>query len=294
MDFSYDPEQLGNDVKTLLDGAEHALIVAPFVTKVGLLPLIDVVTPGGRIDVVTRWEPLEIKAGVSDPMIIDDVTATGGVVRLVPRLHAKLYLAGKQALVGSANPTGPGLGFTRPANVEVLVVADANGRALRRLLQLIDAVASTTDRDYAMQCVAYADALPESAATVPQNHTAGSAHWIPRTMVPARVFELYFGGVDRDDYRADLDAIGAPPGLSADAFRTNVGLILQQGLVGRIYRECEGMLQWPGVEHMRRLLLNASVEISEDPMTLWNRLLNWFKYYLGATDSSGGGYVQKP
>lgn len=292
-EFCFNPEHLGEDVKALFANSTAATVIAPFITKAGLLPLIETLSPGGRIDVVTRWDPLEILAGVSDPMIIDNVTATGGTLRLLPRLHAKVYLTDKQALIGSANPTGPGLGFTNPANIEIVVPTDVDNPALVRLIQVVDAVASIADRDYAVQLVNYAESLPKSAVAAVPDVASGAAYWIPATMVPARVLELYLGGIERDDYRADLETICAPPELTADAFRAYVGLLLQQGLIGRIFRECDGMLQWHGVEHMRQLLTNAGIEISDEPMVLWNRLLNWFKYYLGATDSPAGGYNAK-
>jgi hypothetical protein len=293
MEFSYDPEHLGEDIKALFAGAANAVVVAPFITKTGLIPLIRALAPGGCLDVVTRWEPIEVRRGLSDPMIIDDVQATGGTVRLLPRLHAKVYLVGNQALVGSANTTGPGLGFTTPPNIETVVAAAADDQALTRLFAKIDAVASRAERDYAIELVEYAATLPETADIPPPDQTAGEAHWIPQTMVPHRVMECYFGTADRDDYRADLGAIGAPKGLSTSAFKTHVGLVLRQGLIGRIYRECEGLQQWPGIERMRNLLADAGVESDETPATVWGRILNWFKFYLETTDSLNGGYSGK-
>jgi hypothetical protein len=293
MEFSYDPEHLGEDIKALFAGAAYAVVVAPFITKTGLIPLIRALAPGGCLDVVTRWEPIEVRRGLSDPMIIDDVQATGGTVRLLPRLHAKVYLVGNQALVGSANATGPGLGFTTPPNIETVVAATADDKALTRLFAKIDTIASRAERDYAIELVEYAATLPEADAIPPPDHTAGEALWIPQTMVPQRVMECYFGTVDRDDYQADLRSIGAPKGLSTGAFRTHVGLVLRQGLIGKIYRECEGLQQWPGIERMRNLLGDAGVEPDETPAMVWSRILNWFKFYLETTDSLNGGYSRK-
>lgn len=291
MEFTNNPRQLGEDVKTLFKSASSVIVIAPFITKAGLLPLIGVLEPGCRLDVVTRWEPLEIRAGVSDPMIIDDVEATGGEVRLLPRLHAKVYLAGETALVGSANPTGPGLGFTTPANIETLVVAAANDDALVRLFAIIEATSSRADLALAKRLVDYAATLPEVRQLASADDLGGAADWIPRTTVPSRVVECYQGSIDRDDYHADLVAINAPPGLPVEAFRTYVGLALQQGLIGKIYRECENLQQWHGVERMRKLLVAANVVADEDPLLTWRRLLNWFQYYLGTTDGFAGGFT---
>jgi hypothetical protein len=295
MDFSYDPRHLGEDVKALFAGAASAVVVAPFITKVGLLPLIAALAPSGRIDVVTRWEPLEIRAGVSDPMIIDAVQASGGTVRLLPRLHAKVYCVGDRALVGSANPTGPGLGFTTPANIEALVAATTNEPALSRLFATIDGLASKADRDYAIELVEYAAKLPEGVLATPADHAVGAPFWVPRSMVPSRVEGCYLGTVpDRADYRADLDAIDAPAGLSSLWFRTHVGLMLRQGLIGKIYQECEGLQQFSGIQLMLRIITGAGIATDdEDPMIIWRRILNWFEYYLQTSDSLNGGYSAK-
>lgn len=47
MEFSHDPQRLGEDVKALFYGATSAMVVAPFITKPGLLPLIAALAPGG-------------------------------------------------------------------------------------------------------------------------------------------------------------------------------------------------------------------------------------------------------
>jgi len=293
MEFSYDPEHLGNDVQALFADAEYALVVAPFITKAGLCPLIDVLAPGGKIDVVTRWDPLEIRAGASDPMIIDDVEATGGTVRLLPRLHAKVYLAGNRALVGSANATGPGLGFSTAPNIETLIAANADNNALNRLFEVVDALAARAERHYALQLVSYAATLPALVTASLPDNPAAAARWIPQTTVAKRVLECYEGIAEREDYRADLSALDVPSGLSPEAFRTHVGLVLQQGLIGRIYRECEGLQQWSGIKLMLELLHDAGIDTAEDPLMIWNRLMNWFKFYLQAIDSFNGGYTIK-
>lgn len=290
MEFIYDPRRTGEDVKALFTNAQCGLLIAPFITKAGLFPLLEVLSPGGRLDVVTRWEPAEIKAGTSDPMVIDDIHATGGTVRLLPQLHAKLYRAGEVALVGSANPTAAGLGFAMSANVEILIDVGAENKAVMRLLAVVDAAASLADRNLAIQLVDYASTMPSIPAGVLADAGARTVDWIPRTMVPSRVMGCYFGIDDREDYRIDLYAIDAPAGLSAHAFKTHVGLVLRQGLIGRIFQECEGMQQWQGIERMRQLLNGAGVELEDTSPVIWGRLLNWFSYYLGAESSLNGGF----
>ena len=55
---------------------------------------------------MTRWLPREIAAGVSDPEILDVLEERGNfTLTLVDNLHAKIYVADENCLVGSSNVT---------------------------------------------------------------------------------------------------------------------------------------------------------------------------------------------
>ncbi len=290
-EFAFDPRDLGSDVQRLFDGKPHALVVAPFMTKSGLLPLIEAIGDSARLDVVTRWEPLEVKAGVSDPLIIDDVEATGGTVRLLPRLHAKVYCAGECALVGSANPTGPGMGFTSQPNVELLVGVHSHHPALSKLFDLIDDFSTPVDRNFAQQVCDFAAALPDAVTPLPES-PGPSLTWLPQTRVPSHVISCYLGTDRRDDYQADIDSLALPSGLNAETFHQHVAIALQQGLTGRILRECDGLQQWDGVERMRALISAAGIVRNESPPQTWETLRNWFKYFLNVSEGLNGGFIQ--
>ncbi|MBJ8348849.1 hypothetical protein [Antrihabitans sp. YC2-6] len=149
------------------------------------------------------------------------------------------------------------------------------------MFDVIEAFALTTDRSFALELVDYVSKLPPSIVPDPQTAYGVSAHWIPSTTVPARVVDCYLGtlsNLDRGDYRSGVEALPAPPGMSADDFRDYVGFVLRQRLLGRIYRECEGQQQWPAIEHMRQLLAAARVYTVEDPPMIWSGIKNWFTY----------------
>lgn len=288
-DFLYLPAQSGLDVCRLFKGAESVTIIAPFITKSGLHPIMECLDESARVDVVTRWTLAEVASGVSDPSIIEDVERTGGRIRLLPRLHAKVYLAGDRALLGSANPTGPGLGFSSLPNIEALVAISSRHPMIVGLVDTIDRLSSVVDADYARVIVETA-----SQFSGPADWSAEcgdpSPKWIPVTRVPGFVYRGYAGLEDREDYRVDLASLNAPPGLSEADFHLFVALALRQGLVGRVFDECEGLQQWQGIEKMLSLMELAGVVREEQPQQTWETLRNWFKYFLKASGSLNGGY----
>ncbi|QTR01718.1 hypothetical protein J7S33_20685, partial [Saccharothrix algeriensis] len=66
---------------------------------------------------------------MSDPRAFDLISERGGTVALQPVVHAKAYVVGIRALVGSANVTVNGLGWIRPGAVEILVETSAQDPA---------------------------------------------------------------------------------------------------------------------------------------------------------------------
>src|SRR5690348_16210342 len=106
-------ETPGDQLLVLLGSAEaEALICAPFVKLHALSRLLDVIDSAARIELFTRWRPEEVAAGVSDTSVLAVVEDRGGSVWLHDQLHAKVFRADGQVLVGSANVTGKALGWS--------------------------------------------------------------------------------------------------------------------------------------------------------------------------------------
>ena len=81
---------IGDKIATLLSTANSsALIAAPFIQLETLERVLDCITEGVEILVVTRWRPADLLAGVSD-LDIFDLTETRGIhLYLRNDLHAK-------------------------------------------------------------------------------------------------------------------------------------------------------------------------------------------------------------
>lgn len=286
----FDPQRAGRSVLRLLDGATSATLIAPFITVSGLLPLLDVVDLSADIVVYTRWIPSEIAAGVSDPAIFQLIDGRGGKVFLEPRLHAKAYLAGASALIGSANLTGKALGFGNEANLEILQRVDLPSRSISALITTLTKTAAPATSDTANRLIVAAQSAPPVLqAAVPRRDP-----WLPRHSVPHHVCAAYLDSavpVATELLTEDLAAIAAPPGLSHTQFVDHVAGLLLQGLPGRIVSECRGVPTYVGVQRLVELTAEAGVNLPSDPQeryTAWVKLVEWFAHFLGATKTDGG------
>lgn len=72
--------------------------------------------------IVTRWNPDDLRSGVSDVDVFPLARIHGWTVMLHARLHLKAYSWNiNEAVVGSANVTNRALGIQAPSNEEILV-----------------------------------------------------------------------------------------------------------------------------------------------------------------------------
>lgn len=286
----FDPLRSGVELLRLLDGATSATFIAPFITVAGFVPLLDALGAKSSIAVYTRWIPAEVAAGVSDPAIYDLVAGRGGAVFLEPRLHAKAYITNREALVGSANLTARALGFVDQSNLEILQPVQLPSPAVDALLDVLHRTAAPADRRAFEAVTAAAAMIPPSL----RDESRPSRPWLPRHTVPHHICSTYLGygaPVAKDILAADLDAIGAPPGLDHDLFKAHVAALLLQGVAGRVVHECRGQSAYVAVSRLVRLALEAGVDLPtghEEQNAFWVTLVEWFHHFLGVEKTAGG------
>ncbi len=76
------------------------------------------VKKGGELKVFLKGNADDFARGSSDRSVVDEVIALGGVVRFVPKLHAKLYVVDRcEALIAAANLSKSGLDWSYEAGV---------------------------------------------------------------------------------------------------------------------------------------------------------------------------------
>ena len=159
---------------------ERVIVVSAYLGAGTLKQLLDsvpeVVT---QVTVVTRWDFRDITSGATDWQAWDVARARSVSLRACPGLHAKVYIADEQALVGSANATASGLGGEGRGNLELLMPVAASQADVAQVLAL--AVQESTE---AVPLGADASGYDSSGNDVPI--------WIPE-ISPGRFLEAFRG-----------------------------------------------------------------------------------------------------
>ena len=187
-------------VGELVRGAEReVLLVAPFITRAAFQTVLERIPSTVRVQVYTRWRVEEIAAGVSDPSILELLTARGDEdLRLCDELHVKLFVAdGCRALVGSANITGAALGLSPRPNLELLHAVPFGSPASSLFLKYLKHRSRAATADEAADLIAKAEAfrktMPPDAPLAPDAQGTAqslSTTWIPAFRSPDRLYRV--------------------------------------------------------------------------------------------------------
>ena len=102
------------------DRSKSALIVAPYMKADALRRVLEALAPEASVTCITRWTEQDIRMGASDIECRSIVVGRRGSFLLHENLHAKYYRFDKSVLVGSANLTASGLGYSGTPNLEIL------------------------------------------------------------------------------------------------------------------------------------------------------------------------------
>lgn len=277
-----DPQRCGARLLSFVRTAEALTIVAPFITVSGIEPILSALPRDRMLEVITRWRPDEVATGVSDPAVLDLVTERGGAVSLHPIVHAKAYVAGVRALVGSANVTSNGLGWHRGGALEILVEVAADDPALVTLLAILRATSSQAteaDRDAALAAAAM---LPPAPMREPIDAT-DHVDWLPTYRPPEVLWKVYTGQREEsvvELVRPELAALGVPAGLATEEeFNLYVAAILRQGFTGRVARECSNLTTMKATLRLVELCGDIG-RTMDDPADSWETLAAWIAHFI--------------
>lgn len=287
----FDPQRCGDRLLALLRDAEDLTIIAPFITVSGIEPILSALPPDRMLEVITRWRPDEVASGVSDPHVFDLVSERGGAVTLHPVVHAKAYIAGARALVGSANVTSNGLGWQRAGAVEILIEAAADDPALTSLLAVLRATSASAveaDRDAVLAAATMLPPAPVRRST----EATDRVDWLPTYRPPDVLWRVYDGQREEsvaELVRPELVALGVPTGLATEeAFNTYVGAILRQGFTGRIARECSNLTTMKAVQRLVEICHEIGRTV-DNPADSWETLAAWIAHFLPNYQRIWGG-----
>jgi hypothetical protein len=284
----------GDLLLDLVACAHHeVLLIAPFIKHPALSRVLQAVPEHVRVRCVTRWDPAEIAAGVSDLEVWDLVRQRPDTeLRLRMGLHAKLYQADQRCLVGSANLTGTALGWVQPANLELLLETRADKARVRELeaeLKRTSVPASKSMYDAMRRSVDSLRAIQNSGKAPGPEVTSGATSatigsWLPTCRAPGRLYSAYRHREDRmiasayADARRDLEVLRPPANLNREAFTAYVTALLEQHPVIRLLDDFVVTPRSPGEIHA---LLEANGVLPEGTTAeeAWDSLKLWLLTY---------------
>lgn len=263
------------------------VLCAPFIKAGVLQRLVSVLSHDVALDVVTRWHPREVAAGVSDLEVFDIIAdRPRSRLRLLDNLHAKLYISDNRYLAGSANLTATALGWCDTPNLELLVPVSDDDASVRQCVEEIERarIATVEERDTVRKAALDLPALPLplSAAVIEQM----AVLWLPRSAAPARLFQAYRPQdrerLTKDNLKAadyDLSALGIPSGLNHQAFIHEVGKRLgEMPAVAAILKAAEGDL----TDDAATALINTLVPNPDMPASVgWLIVREWLTVFMG-------------
>ena len=269
----------GDYLCSFFGGAKKdALIVAPFIRSSVLAKLLASVHETVQVTVVTRWRPVDIVTGASDLGVFDLTESNSVPLFLRNDLHAKLFAADDQCLVGSANVTATALGWRSPSNLELLVPilrSSSQVEAFLKELMTGSVRATKVHREHLQRLV---EQLASSGANMNLSATrraqsskaveqlASSSEldvheiaddksssgvlpptWVPKTMNPEELYAVYTQGSEADigtmilpGMLEELSNFGLVPGMSESQFKSWIASsILQTPLVVGVLNRIE-------------------------------------------------------
>ncbi|RZJ02116.1 MAG: hypothetical protein EON90_00535 [Brevundimonas sp.] len=282
----------GDALTALCQAADgRLLLVAPYIKVAALKRLLNAAPPAVAVDVVTRWRPEEVAAGVSDLEVLDLVTErAGGRVLLCPHLHAKYYRCGDKALAGSANLTGAALGWSAMSNLELLLRVDPQDETVRAFEDELLRTSEQADRS--IQTAVREAAAAIKAITPPRTDWSDIAmtvfspgFWLPTCPRPDMLIRVYDDSIGDlllanalQHARNDIAFINPPLGLNASGFNAFVAAVLRQV---RWVRELDrmtnqGLTDQNAIETIERALPEHHDFSAED---LWTVTKEWLIHF---------------
>lgn len=262
--------------------ARELVIVSAYAKTAALEKVLEGLDAGVKITCYVRWDIADLAAGASDLELFDRINRRQfAELYMCPGLHAKYYRGDSRVLLGSANLTANGLGWSSNSNLEILVsspfepwMAEFEGELGKR--------ARRVDQALVKRLQQLLDLMPPSPKPICLPEKQEDSMWLPALRDPDLLYAAYSGNVNDLPKRsalaaeADLGFLCAPPGLSKEAFDAWVGLLVAQSVwVAKVRayvvqpRRFGAMAAWLANE------LGA-----ENPKHLWQTMVRWAVKYL--------------
>lgn len=290
------PNNYGDCVTSFLGAAEQdVLVIAPFMQAPTLANLLNNTRKSVNTKVVTRWRPTDILSHVSDLDVFELTESKAIPLFLQQDLHAKIFIADDQCLVGSANVTDTALGWRTPPNLELLVPARRSSPEIENFLEHLLATSIQATRDHKIYLQKLLQELSGNpnipiSSTIDYKSTMALLpfDWVPRTMNPEELYAVYLYDMKADVGRAalpnmryELAQFDRIPGMSESAFQAWIASsILQTPIVAGVlaHIDSRGSI---GEDDIAKLLGDMKIDLdTRNPRDVLQVLQRWLSYFL--------------
>ena len=278
----------GERLKILLKGAQkQILLCSPFIKANVLETILFVVPDSIPVRIVTRWRANEIAMGISDLEVFDLANNRPKTqLELLNNLHAKLYLADDDCLVGSANLTGVALGWSIQNNIEILVPARTTDPDIASLLEQLDcAVLATSKTRAEVEAVAASFELAKFFKTEKLANGNNVFVWLPSCAAPDKLYEIYrdrwtdvVAKGTREDGVADLKNLLIKNGLSRAEFKSAMqdALLMMPAIASIAERVSRGITNQVGFKLIERVRPDLT---EQDVEKQWRIVKDWLSVF---------------
>ena len=218
-------ERPGDMLSNDCSGAQDIILVAPYIKADALLRVLKVVDSKASINCITRWNTHDLAVGASDIDCRDIITERGGSFRLHASLHAKYYRTDNFVLIGSANLTSSGMGWSSDPNLEILCRPEDEFDVEAFQAVLFGESREVSDEEFHHWESVTKFTNSKAASGSGLLHPIDS--WQPSTRDPQHLVLAYKGREDAiassDEQRAarrDLKALQLPEGLTNEQIKS--------------------------------------------------------------------------
>lgn len=222
--------------QTIADEGQLRLVISPFIKLDALRELIDECSDTTELQVVVRWQPSDLVAGVSDVEIYPYLKEKEIALFRHTSIHLKLLVYNRSlAFHTSGNVTRKGLGLAPRNNVEIGCPVTLERGDWSNLLGLL-ALSEEVDDHMYDQALKYAQDNKRSIEGLPPlNLTPAKAKEFSRNSLPAsespeQLYKFYAGEVALDrsldespEFVHDLMLYSIPNGLDEERFFSMLG-----------------------------------------------------------------------
>lgn len=279
-----------DDISALFMGAkDNVLIVAPFIRSEALSRLLDAVPSGVNALIVTRWRIADLLARASDLGVYELASAKEIPLYLRGDLHAKVFSADHNCLVGSANVTDAALGKREDGNLELLVpfsrVHERMVEFERNLLSGTD-LATKGERDRLHRLLSRLREVDTPLLQVGEKSLQSlGVDWVPQVRNPEDLYSVYrrqpdLGQASLEIMREELVKLHLVDGLDEADFKTWVAAKIRrsafiQQVAGRIADRGEVTER-----EMEELLAGVGIDLSAHrPREVLEVVERWLSYF---------------